>query len=291
MAVAGKAAWGIPARNDLASIHNNRAKIHYENGDLAAAIHDYNTAIRLREDIRETLLVAGGEAAWSILLRNDYAITLMSRGSAHMDAGDLGSGIADCGKAINVCESIHDTLRAAGQERSWSIHYRAILASVRQSRSRARRTKGELAAAIADCDVAIQLYEDVRDILLTIGGEAGWSISYRFALGNALNDRGLVRADNGDLDSGIADYDSAIALLDGIRNALLESGGPMAGVISCRHRLAIVHQNRGSYTVREAISLQPSPTITQQSVSTSAQEMTNSRPEARRFGVSPAATI
>jgi tetratricopeptide (TPR) repeat protein len=245
VAAGGEAAWSLPYRNDLARVLRNRGMAYYNKGDLAAAIADYDAAIGLGEGIRDGLIAAGGQAAWSLPYRNDLATVLQSRGVAHQANGDLAAAIADFDAAIGLCEGIRDKLIAAGGEAAWSLPYRNDLARVLQNRGNAHADNGDLAAAIADYDAAIGLGEDIRDRVVAVGGEAAWSLTYRNDLARVLQNRGMTHYNNGDLGEAIADYDAAIRLREDIRHRLVAVGGEAAWSLPYRNDLATVLQSRG----------------------------------------------
>lgn len=103
-------------------------------------------------------------------------------------------------------------LLASGGQASWSIDYRDRLAAARWMRGSLQNQKGELAAAIADCDIALQLREGVRDALLAAGGDDAWGIFYRDGLAGAHLSRADARADADDVAGAMADYNAAIGL-------------------------------------------------------------------------------
>jgi tetratricopeptide (TPR) repeat protein len=232
-------------RNALAGGLSNRGLAHHDNGDLAAAIRDYDAAIGLGKGIRDKLGATDGEAAWSLPGRNQLATARQNRGNAHQDKGDLAAAIADYDAAVELREGIRDSCIATGGEATWSIPYRNDLAMVLQNRGVAHRNNGDIADAIADCNAAIGLREGIRDSLIARGGEAAWSIPYRNDLAAALQSRGSAHADNGYLAAAIADFDAAIGLREGIRDSLIATGGEAAWSIRYRNDLTAVLQDRG----------------------------------------------
>ncbi len=218
----------------------NRGNAHQSNGDLAAAIADYDAAVAIGEGIRDALR-ADGEAAWSLPLRNDLAAVLQNRGLAHWNNGDLAAAIADYDAAVAIGEGIRDALRADG-EAAWSLTLRNDLAAVLQNRGNAHADNGDLAAAIADYDAAVAIGEGIRDALRA-DGEAAWSLPLRNDLARVLQNRGLAHWNNGDLAAAIADYDAAVAIGEGIRDAL-RADGEAAWSAPLRVDLARIHANR-----------------------------------------------
>jgi len=241
----GEAAWGLPLRNDLARVLQNRGNGYQTNGDLAAAIADYDAAVTIREGIRDALLSSGGEAAWSLPLRNDLAMVLRNRGAAHAAIGDLAAAIADYDAAVTIGEDVRDALLSSGGEAAWSLALRNELVGALSNRGLAHRYTGDLAAAIADYDAAVTIGEGIRDTLLSSGGEATWGLPLRNLLATVLQNRGGVHQTNGDQAAAIADYDAAVTIGEGIRDALLSSGGEAAWSLPLRNDLARGLANRG----------------------------------------------
>ena len=246
IASGGQAAWSGPLRNDLARVLANRGNAHQNNGDLAAAIADYDAAVRIREDLRDALIASGGQAAWSGPLRNDLAMVLANRGNAHQDSGDLAAAIADLDAAVHIREDLRDALIASGGQAAWSGPLRNDLAGVLQNRGIAHADNGDLAAAIADYDAAVRIREDLRDALIAGGGQAAWSGPLRNDLAAVLQNRGIAHKDNGDLAAAIADFDAAVRIGEDLRDALIASGGQAAWSGPLRNDLARVLQNRGN---------------------------------------------
>jgi tetratricopeptide (TPR) repeat protein len=237
--------WSLPLRNNLARVLQNRGVAHQKNGDLAAAIADFDAAIVIREGIRDALRASGNDAGWSLALRNGLAVVLQSRGIAHANNGDLAAAIADYNAVVAIFDDIRDALRASGHDAGWSLPLRNGLAVVLQSRGNAHRNNGDLAAAIADYDAAIAIFDDIRDALRASGHDAHWSLPLRNDLARMLQNRGLAHKENGDLAAAIADYDAAIAIFDDIRDAIRAIGHDAHWSLKLRNDLAAGLQNRG----------------------------------------------
>lgn len=242
----GEAAWTIPYRNDLAMVLQNRGIAHADNGDPTAAIADFDPAVEICKGIRKVLCAISGGMAWSVPHRDFYATVLLNRGNAHADNGDLAAGIGDLDAAAVILEEIRDDLRVVGGEAAWSVPYRNSLAGALQNRGIVRWQKGDLVATIADFEAAVAIREGIRNILLTAGGEAAWSIPYRSDLAGVLLNRGIAQADKDDLAAAIADYDAAVKIHEGIRDNLRATGDETAWSIPYRNHLARVLTNRGA---------------------------------------------
>ncbi len=242
----GEAGWALPLRNDLARTYQNRGVARAGQGDLAAAIADYDAAIGLREDLRDLALAQAGEAGWAPLLRNDLAAVYQNRGNARANRGDLAAAITDHDAAIGLREGLRDLARAESGEAGWALPLRNDLAGTYQNRGAARAGQGDLAAAIVDYDAAIGLREGLRDLARAQGGEAGWTPPLRSDLAAVYQNRGLAWRQQGDLAAAIADYDAAIGLMEGLRDLALVEGGEAGWALPLRNDLAAVYQNRGN---------------------------------------------
>jgi tetratricopeptide (TPR) repeat protein len=247
----GEAGWALPLRNDLATVYQNRGLACADQGDLSAAIADYDAAIVLMEGIRDLARAQGGERGWALPLRNDLASAYQNRGLAGADQGDLAAAIADYDAAIGLMEGIRDLARAQGGEAGWTLSLRNDLARTHRNRGLAWADQGDLSAAIADYDAAIRLMEGIRDLARVQGGEAAWTLPLRNDLARAYDSRGIAQADQGDLAAAIADHDAAIRLMEDIRDLARAQGGEAGWTLSLRNDLARAYQNRGGVRRRQ----------------------------------------
>jgi hypothetical protein len=229
--------WPVPWRNDLASAYTNRgvAKQSAPGFGPAAAIADYDAAIALREALRDGL----GEG-WPVPWRNDLANAYMNRGTAKQSAPGFGPGaaIADYDAAIALMEALRD-----GLGEGWPVPWRNDLANAYMNRGTAKQDAPGFGpgAAIADYDAAIAVMEALRNGL----GE-GWPVPWRNELAAAYMNRGVAKqsAPGFGPSAAIADYDTAIALREALRDGLGE-GWP----VPWRNDLANAYMNRGNAKV------------------------------------------
>jgi tetratricopeptide (TPR) repeat protein len=240
----GESAWATIYRVELARALQNRGAAHASNGDSAAAMADYVGAIELLEDIRYELIATGGEGAWEIPYRNFLAGTLCNRGCTHIENGNFILAIADLGEAITLREGVRDTLIASDCCAVGSISYLNDLAVARSIRGSAHQSNGDLPSAIIDYDAAVQIEEDIRNVLVKYGGESAWTINYRRDYAATRSNRGLAHARNREIARAISDHDAAIRITEGIRDTLIEGGGDAAWSIPQQDDLALAYQNR-----------------------------------------------
>ncbi len=135
--------------------------------------------------------------------------------------------------------------------------------------------------AIADYDAAVAIREGIRDALRA-DGEAAWSLTLRNDLAAVLQNRGIAHANNGDLAAAIADYDAAVAIGEGIRDAL-RADGEAAWSQPCATTWPPCCKTAATPTRATATSPPPSPTTTPRWPSARASA-TPCAPTARRPG-------
>ncbi|MHB8350629.1 MAG: P-loop domain-containing protein, partial [Vulcanimicrobiaceae bacterium] len=198
----------------------------------AAAIADYDLAIALREELRR----APG-AQWPPAWRNELAGAYMNRGNAKQDAPGYGAAaaIADYDLAIALQEELRKT-----QGAQWPPAWRNDLAMAYMNRGVVKQGAPGYgaAAAIADCDLAIALREELRK---TPGAQ--WPPAWRNDLAMAYMNRGVAKQDapGEGAAAAIADYDLAIALQEELRTTQGAQWPP-----AWRNELAGAYMNRGN---------------------------------------------
>lgn len=201
--------------NDLARAYQNRGSVkwHAPEHGAAAAIADYDQAIALREEARSR----AGEN-WPAPLRFDLASTYLSRGNVTRFASAQGAAaaIADYDRAIGLMEE----LRAKAAE-GWLIPWRKDFADAYASRGNAKQSAAGYPAVmvIDDCDQAIALMEELRATM-----PEDWPKPMRYALAHVYMTRGSSKQDapGQGTAAAVADFDRAIALMEGLRTAQLD---------------------------------------------------------------------
>jgi tetratricopeptide (TPR) repeat protein len=198
-------------RKDMADDYRNRANVRAMQGDHAAAIADYDAAIKLMEGLRGLLEPQG---RWEAGLRNDLAGAYLNRGNAKQHAIGQGpaAAIADYDNAIALIEDPRGRLEHQG---GWEAGLRNDLAKAYVNRGNAKQSAGGHgpAAALADYDAAIEIREALRRLLEPDGrGEVG----LRNDLAVAYLNLGLARRLDGDLPAAVADWGRAATLLVGL---------------------------------------------------------------------------
>jgi hypothetical protein len=205
----------------------------------AAAIADHDAAIALMEDLRQRL---APEGRWEAGLRNNLAAAYLNRGNAKQHATGHGpaASIADHDAAIALSEDLRRVLEPEGR---WAAGLRNDLAGAYMNRgtAKAQATGHGPGAAIADFDAAIALMDDLRRLLEP---EGRWEARLRDALAIVYMNRGNAKQDATDHGPGaaIADFDSAITLMEDLRRLLEPEGRWEAGL---RNDLALAYLNLG----------------------------------------------
>jgi hypothetical protein len=205
--------WPFPWRNELAVTYSNRgiAKRLARGHGPAVAIADFDRAIALMEALREAL---GDD--WPSPWCNDLANVYLNRGNAKQDASDdnPAASIADYDRAIALQEALREAL---GDD--WPSPWCNGLAQAYTNRGAAKLSVfGESPiAAIDDFDHAVALQEALREAL----GD-NCPLTWRNELARAYINRGTAKhlAPGYDCVASIADYESAIALMEALREGL-----------------------------------------------------------------------
>jgi hypothetical protein len=226
--------WPVPWRNDLAKAYGNRgnAKRDAPGHGVLSAIADYDEAITLMERLCEAL----GED-WPVPWRNDLAKTYGNRGNAKQDAPGHGvpSAIADYDEAITLMERLCEAL-----DEDWPEPWRNELAAAYMNRGNAKQSAPGhgASAAIADYDTAIAIRERLREALAE-----DWPVPWRNDLANGYINRGNAKqfAPRHGAPAAIADYNTAIAIMERLREALGEDWP-----VPWRNDLANAYINRGN---------------------------------------------
>jgi tetratricopeptide (TPR) repeat protein len=229
-------------RNNQAGVYMNRgiARFASRTHGVEAAIEDFDRAIELREALRSDLGNGWNE---QIELRNDLARAYMNRGNVRRvsRAHGVDAAIADYDTAIELMEALRQ-----GLGRSWDGHSGLCndLAAGYTNRGIARwesRAHG-VEAAIKDFDIGIELREALRRDL---GDAWNGQIELRRELATVYMSRGgarrMIRGHG--VDAGIADFDTAIELMQALRRDL---GPAWDEQTELRNDLAGVYTNRGN---------------------------------------------
>ncbi len=219
--------------SELSITYSNRAGQYNARGDVELAIADYNTAIRLNPNAR-----------------NSY----VGRGSIHRARGEETKALADFDKAISIPVSA---------DKAWDYINRA----------RAYRRKGDLSAALSDLDHANRLDPKIREVYVERGAiyesrnnSQKALENYDAALGLDSKDAEMLarraRTHNnlGDFQRALNDYNSALSLEPNVAaryasRALTHRilGNADAAISDYTHAIRL-EPNRGlRYTARAAV--------------------------------------
>ena len=201
------AEWPPAWANDLAGVYIGRGITRDNGGDRTGALADFDRAVELRENLCTQLEFRG---EWPPAWANNLAMAYMNRGVTRCDGGDLGGSLADYDRAIALMESLRTRLEPRGE---WPPAWANNLAMAYLNRG-VTRDDGDRTGALADYDRAIALMEGLR-MRLEPRGE--WPPAWANNLAIAYGSRGNACRDGGDRTEVLADYDRAIALMEGLR--------------------------------------------------------------------------
>jgi tetratricopeptide (TPR) repeat protein len=207
--------WDPQSQNDLAKAYMNRGNAQQDVPDINAAIRDYGSAIEIREKIRDILEPQGRWAPW---YQNYLAKAYGSRGNAHQALPDINAAIRDYESAIEVMEHIRDTLKPQGR---WDSDYQNDLSKAYTNRGVAQQAVPDINAAITDFGSAIEIREQIRD---TLKPQGKWDPQYQDDLATTYMQRGNAHRALPDINAAMRDYESAIEVMEQIRDALETQG-------------------------------------------------------------------
>jgi tetratricopeptide (TPR) repeat protein len=213
-------------RVGLAESYINRARPCASGGDIAGAMTDYSTAIRLLENLRQQT-----GADWLPAWGNTLANAFLERSHTHGISGHLTEAQADSSAAIALWK---DARRQMGPK--WPPDWVRKLAGAYISRSNSYALSGNLVEVHADQDTAIRLLEGLHRRMGT-----NWPPAWDDDLASAYMDRGNVRHSSSDLVGARADYDASIVLKENLRKSVGATWLPI-----CTHSLAFAYSNRGN---------------------------------------------
>ena len=191
---------------------------HFKQGDVEAAIADFDEAIGLDPELAEAYYERGIAHSASAVRRQDPADTHNHQAHTHFAKGDYSRAIADFSEAIQInptlAEANHGRLlrNRAVAYRNQGLYDKAIsdcnrvirldpgFAKAHHDRALAYRAKRDYDTAIKDCVTAVRL----------TSADAGRQ--YRRDLASIYRERGDARCDDGDYDKALADYNEALCL-------------------------------------------------------------------------------
>jgi tetratricopeptide (TPR) repeat protein len=236
--------WSASQQNKLAAAYVNRGNALTKAQDLASAIADYGVAIPMMTAIRDALSPSG---EWSPYLQNELAKAHMNRGVTHLNSLHLDSAITDFGIAISIMTAMRADLLPLGK---WSPSQQSTLAWAYVNRGLAYKDAQELTSAIADFDVGIAIGTGIRE---AVSERGEWTPYFQNGLADAYMNRGNGYRKAEDLALAIADFDMAIKIKTGIRDALLPRGEWSK---SLQESLAGAHINRGvAFAMRQNLAM------------------------------------
>ncbi|MCI0341898.1 MAG: tetratricopeptide repeat protein [Planctomycetales bacterium] len=241
----------------------NRALALRRLGDDAAALADFDAAIRLVPDHTEARNGRGNLRAvredfggaledYDVAIRSapDSFRPLHNRARLHSDRGDLRAALADLDEAVQlgpeeskVWQARGDTRRRAGDLRGALEDYDVAIRlapdeiPLLTGRAAIRRDAGDPAGSLEDCERVLRLRPDDPRGLMDRGlshqllgdldaalQDFEASLRLRPDYAEALTNRGTIRVLRADLSGAIADFDRSLRLLPGNAETLGNRG-------------------------------------------------------------------
>jgi tetratricopeptide (TPR) repeat protein len=145
--------WHLELQYKLATLYTSMGLNKYMQGELAAALHYHAMTINLGEQLRQYM----GEKDWPPEWQNDLAKAYMNHANTLQTQGKLASAVRDYGLAIDLREQLSQRMG----EKHLSPEWQNELAAVYMNRGMALMSQGELAGAVRDYWVAIELREQL----------------------------------------------------------------------------------------------------------------------------------
>ena len=174
--------------------------------------------------------------------RNNLAGSYMNRGVALKSGGDLTAAIEDYNRAIHLRTVLRKLRLLKGSVESrnrWPPEWQNSLAGAYMNRANVIYETGDIAAAIADYGRAIAAMEEIQERLEPDGR---WPNEWKNDLARTCMNRGVALDELNKLEAALADYDRAIALMEGLREEL-EPANEWS--LDWRNSLASAYTNRG----------------------------------------------
>src|SRR5262249_14301632 len=116
--------WPLRFQDDLANAYMNRAATKQKTIGPAASIPDYDTAIKLMQDLRSMLLMQG--LGWPPQFQRHLALAYSNRAAANREFIGPAEAITDSDTAIMLGEDLRDALRRDGLR--WPPEFQSQLA-------------------------------------------------------------------------------------------------------------------------------------------------------------------
>ncbi len=172
----------------LAVAHNNRGEAYRRLGALASAQQEYGLAAAVYQKLTDE--------HGRIDLFSDLGLTRINRAAVSAELGDYPAAVEEATRAIEILEVLAQGDTALHAQLAWAYACRA----------EARRSLGNLQAALEDAGEAIDRY--------TILVEDLEQRQYEDELASTYRSRGLVHLGLDDLDQAHQDFSQALAYLE-----------------------------------------------------------------------------
>jgi hypothetical protein len=180
--------WPPQFQNNLANYYANHGDAIRKIIGPPRAIPDYNKAIELREQLRDSLQQE--RIAWPPQFQVGLAGDYSRRALANWKTFGVAQAIPDLDKEIEIMRSLHDA--QCQSKHDWPPEFERKLANAYITRAFAKQPRTGPAEAIPDYDAAIISMKDLRDALRKQG--LAWPPQYQNDLAWAYMNRGKAKA-------------------------------------------------------------------------------------------------
>lgn len=207
--------WTPAMANDLAIAYMNKGIGLQQQDNLALSMSDYKTAIHMMEHLCENL---EPNDQWIPLLFDSLAGAYINKGNLLQTQKQLDLSIADYEAAIYLRERIRKMLEPNGD---WTPAMANGLAKAYGSKGNALQRQGHKKLSLCDYKLAIDLREDIRKKHEPAGQ---WTPEMVNGLALLYMNKANIIQSQGNLDQALLDYQSAIDLMQQLREQLEARG-------------------------------------------------------------------
>ena len=187
----------------LATSLSNRGLFHFEQGDIEAALRDYNQAIELEVILQKQMNTSNKYSPQS---QNNLAGTLVNRAVLYGRMGNKIAELNDYDHAINLGLDLQEQMNASG---IYMPHWNHTLAATLGNRASIYSDQGDIEAALTDYNRAIKLEEILYDEMYA---NDNYPPQWQYDFSKTLFNRANLHSDQGDIEAALTDYNQAIKL-------------------------------------------------------------------------------
>jgi hypothetical protein len=228
------APWMVDLANDERFIRRlrNENQRRYDEADYAESITWSNRIIWSLQQL------ARSDAPASPL--EDLANEYIDRGVSLFKRGEIAHAIIDFDRAIRLIRAQLKRFDEAGQD-NWPLRLFDLLAEALMTRGMSILEQGNIAGAVTDCGLAVDLRLVLRGLVAKRGN--GWPLNWENNLAVAHVNHGICLAKQEDRPSAVAEFKRAIEIGNTLQEQKCRTGDDWP--TEWQHNLALAYRNRG----------------------------------------------